>query len=205
MRSAILLFLALGIFSAPLAAQEGPADEQLHFLDQVPSPAPHRQEMHVQVDAQSLRTGLVRVDQCHYNLDPVPAAQVVFGERLKALQVTRAENIGQVRVEGRSVQLRDVARNAVLCLRTVNQVFDRDADGGYVIRNGPFMRRFLDGYFPLQLHYTLSYPAKLLRFKGLTPSVPAGTLDVARNGELDLKVLFEGALRLETRFDPVTL
>ena len=180
------------------------AAQELEFLPQSPAGAPHRQEMQVLIDAQSLKTGLVRVDQCHYRLDPVPATQIVFGPALKALQVTRSRNISSLDLEGRSVQLHDVGENAEICLRTVNQVFRRQADGSFVLRNGPFMRQFLDGYFPLQLQYQIRYPASLLVLESLTPEVPATAFKSNLPGKLDLQVLFTGPLQLETRFRPLT-
>lgn len=180
------------------------AAQDVQFLDQPPTQAPHRQEMKVLIDAQSLKTGLVRVDQCHYRLDPVPATQIVFGPALRALQVTRSRNIGSLDLEGRSVQLHDVGEDAEICLRTVNQVFRQQADGSFVLRNGPFMRQFLDGYFPLQLHYQVRYPANLITLESLTPEVPTNMLTRDQAGKLDLQVLFTGPLQLETRFRPLT-
>lgn len=178
--------------------------QEVQFLKQPPAQAPHRQEMKVLIDAQSLKTGLVRVDQCHYQLDPVPATQIVFGPALRALQVTRSRNIGSLDLEDRSVQLHDVGEGAEICLRTVNQVFRQQADGSFVLRNGPFMRQFLDGYFPLQLHYQIRYPGSLLALESVSPDTPVNTLQKDPDGKLDLQVLFTGPLRLETRFRPLT-
>lgn len=186
----------------PIQAADGPADATLHFLQKSPEPPPHFQQMHITIDADSLKTGLVKVDTCHYHLDPVPALQVVFGKRLKALQIKRADNIEKVWVEGRSVQLQNVHHHAVLCLQLVSKVLDKQEDGAYVMKNGPFMRRFLDGYFPFKLDLSVSYPPALLRFAKMSPAMPSGAITRIDAGEVNLKVLFEGALNLKTRFEP---
>lgn len=196
--------LSLLLVAIPVQAAGEAADATLHFLQKSPKPPPHLQRMHITIDADSLKTGLVKVDTCHYNLDPVPALQVVFGNRLKALRIQRADNIEKVWVEGRSVQLQNVHHHAVLCLRLVSKVLDKQENGAYVMKNGPFMRRFLDGYFPSRLDLSVSYPPALLRFVQMSPAMPSGAITRIGAGGIHLNVLFEGRLKLETRFEPAT-
>jgi len=126
---------------------------ELHFLTTPPAKPFHRHTNHVTINADSLKTGWIGSKQCHYHLDRVTAMEVVFRKGgVRNLQILQADNIGRAWIENHSVQLKNVKANAVLCIRSENQALRRDAGGrSYVWHGGPYMRRFLDGYFPMRV------------------------------------------------------
>jgi len=141
-----------------LAVNEG----ELVFLTEPPAKPAHQHVNRLRVTELSLRDGWVSLEQCHSNLDPVPEAEIVFRrDRVRGLEVTQAEAIGAATVEGPSVQLRDVRPGATLCLRAETRALHSLGDGLYELRNGPYMRRFLDGYYPLRVVLDIRYPASI--------------------------------------------
>lgn len=177
---------------------------ELRFLSEPPATPPHLQSTHVQISEESLKTGWVRVKQCHYRLDQVRAMQVVFAKgRVRDLKILRADNIARAWVEEDSVQLEDIGENAVLCILSENRSLETDTThGSYEWHGGPYMRRFLDGYFPMHVKLAVDYPAARLRLTAIEP--PAVRLKtVSLPGHVHLDVLFEGRLEVSLRFAAV--
>ena len=157
----------------------------------------HHHVNRLSITAASLASGWVDMDQCHYHIDPVPRAEIVYtAGRIRHLAVTRATGIGEARVEAHSVQLADVGRDAELCVRAQTRGLEI-ADGGYVLRNGPFMRRFLDGFYPIRVSLDVSYPQGL-ELVGQFPSARPGVETRQQGNRVTVDAWFEGIL--ETRF-----
>jgi hypothetical protein len=175
-------------------------DGELVFLERLPEKPVHHHHNHITITDSSLIDGWVELAQCHRNLDAVPRSQVIFrSEHTRDLRVAGYFNIGEVWVEGPSVQLKDVARGAELCLALESRALTRDGGGIYSLHNGPFMRRFLDGYYPMRVSMVVDYSAALA-LVDVTPAAQTG-LDIAyRNGGLDLDARFEGRLNTIIRF-----
>lgn len=174
---------------------------ELRFLTEPPAQPPHLQSTHVQISEESLKTGWVRVKQCHYHLDRVRAMQVVFAkDRVRDLQILQADNIARAWVEQNSVQLEQVGPDAVLCILSENRSFQANGpDGGYEWHGGPYMRRFLDGYFPMHVKLAVDYPAARLRLTAIEPQA-VKLKAVTFPGHVRLDVLFEGRLDIHLRF-----
>lgn len=203
----LLLLLAGGLLVLPPA---GAADEfdlldinegELRFLERPPAQPPHLHSTHVFLTEESLKSGWVSAKQCHYHLDRVSALQVVFNpRRVRNIRILQADNIGRAWVENASVQVERVGKDAVLCILSENHALKRNAaDGSYEWHGGPYMRRFLDGYFPMQVKLAIDYPADRLRLESIDP----GTLrfkTVAQPGLIRLDALFEGRLDINLRF-----
>lgn len=133
----------------------------LHFLDRPLAKLPYRHSKHLTITPASLQSGWIVSNQCHYQLDAVPALEVVFGHgQVRKLEITRADNIEHAWIENDSVQLKNVGANAVLCIHSENHALKFDATNNiYTLTSGPYMRRFLDGYFPMQADLMIDYPA----------------------------------------------
>jgi hypothetical protein len=176
------------------------SDGELRFLPPVKADGKHAHLNRIRITEQSLEGGWVALEQCHENIDAVPAAQILFGAGgIRNLSIESSRNIGRAWVEGHSVQLEDVGPDAVLCLRGESQALRDLGDGFYRLRNGPYMRRFLDGYYPMRVTLDIQYPAELIEIVGQSPSTQPGFS--VKNGGSDLMVdtTFEG--RLVTCFD----
>jgi hypothetical protein len=68
--------------------------------------------------------------------------------------------------------------------------------------NGPYHRKFLDGYYPLRLTLTVRYPTDLLAYQDMQPPPQPG-LTLRQAGQaLTVEAWFEGMLNTEIRFRP---
>lgn len=173
---------------------------ELEFLAAAPDRRVPHSRTRMQLTAQTLDDGWLELTQCHDDLDPVPLAEVVYGYReMRGLHVVSAQGIGKAWVEGQSVQLQDMERGAVLCVAAQVRLLRREGED-YVLRNGPFQRRFLDGYFPLRVTLTLDYPAERLRVTHIDPPLQPGFAAQQSPGRIILEALFEGRLHTEVRF-----
>lgn len=189
---------AEALFNAPSAA--GVNEGTLVFLDHLPDKPVHHHQNQVRIDRDSLRDGWVVLSQCHVDLDAVPRSQIVFSrERTRALRVTAASGIGAAWVEDNTVQLKDTARGAYLCVEARSQALSRQPDGSFVLRNGPYLRRFLDGYYPMHVSMRVSVDAPL-ELVETRPQAQPGFAVRARPDEVYFDARFEGRLVTELRF-----
>lgn len=172
----------------------------LRLLPDPPTTPVHQHHNEIGIGSASLEHGWVALHQCHSNLDPVPETEIVFRpERTRKLRILSQRNIGAARVEGASVQLRDVHKGASLCLELESRALTRLPGDRWSLRNGPYMRRFLDGYYPIRVYIRIRYPAELLEVGYLSPEPQPGLTVRRTPGEIELDSWFEG--RLSTRFD----
>jgi hypothetical protein len=212
--------LSIALWIVPLGANEGDDDwpawvdaeealrqqiarvneGELAFLAQPPSKPVHHHRNRVIVTGSSLRDGWVTLEQCHHNLDRVAAAQIVFHpQRSRALQVTRYENMRTAEARDNTVQLSDVGPESKVCLRGQTRALEEIGEGVYELQNGPFMRRFLDGYYPMRVSLQIEYPQRLT-LADFSPERQPG-FDVAEApGRVTAEAVFEGQLRTRFRF-----
>lgn len=155
----------------------------------------------ISVTRASLDDGWVQLAQCYEGLDAVPAAEVIYQYRkLRRLRIHSKTHIGEAVTSGQTVQLTDVRHGATLCIRAEVQILYPQADGRFLLRNGPFHRRFLDGYFPLHVSMDVHFPAKLLNFVDTSPrSQPGFAVDV-KGQHVHIDTWFAGTLTIEVQF-----
>ena len=153
------------------------------------------------INTDSLRNGWVTLYQCQSNLDPVPAVEVVYRyHELRNLRVISTRSIERAWVEQNSVQMQQVQEGAEVCVEAEVQVLKPDGEHGYTLQSGPFHRRFLDGYYPVQLDYRIHWPADRLQLTSVYPQAQEGFSIREQAGELRINTLFEGKLTLVIRF-----
>jgi len=182
----------------PEASHRAIGDETLRFLADPPDQAAHHHQNTLTLQPDSLTTGWVRMEQCHRDLDVFPRTQIVYRPgRIRGLKVVQERNIGAAWVEGASVQLRDVQRNAELCVQAETRALADHGDGRYSLRSGPFMRRFLDGYFPMRVSLSVRWPADRLRLVEVRPAAREGVKVEVQPGHVALDAWFEGRLETE--------
>jgi hypothetical protein len=180
-----------------LAVNEG----ELVFLETPPDKRVLHSHNTLSINAQSIDTGWVDLTQCYDGMDPVAEMQVVYRYRqMRDLAVVSTHNIGRAWVEGETVQLSEVERGARLCVAAEIRVFHRNPDGSFSLVNGPYHRRFLDGYFPMHVTLIVHYPAQQLQYARMQPD-PRPGLDLQQgNGQLTVEAWFEGMLNTDIRF-----
>jgi hypothetical protein len=182
---------------------EAVSDGELRFLAQPPREKVHHQHNRLTIHDSSLEDGWVDVLQCHEGLDAVPRAQVVFGrKRTRGVQLVSYRDIRKVWVEGASVQLEEVGPKAELCVKAQMRTLTLEPDGSYTLLNGPFMRRFLDGYYPLRVSADVSLESRRLAYADIDPPPQPG-FHVWQNGStVHFDAWFDGRLVTRLRFFP---
>jgi hypothetical protein len=174
----------------------------LHFLETAPARPVHHHQNHIRIDAESLRSGWVELAQCHDNLDAVPRAQITFREGyVRDLAVLSFARIEEARVEGASVQLHNIEPGARLCLTAQTRALHAAGNGYFNLYNGPYMRRFLDGYYPMRVTLNIAYPSDLLRLIDVSPPVQPGLELAEQSGAIRIDALFEGELNTLIQFE----
>jgi len=175
-------------------------DGELAFIPAAAAEGAHTHLNRIRITAESLEGGWVSLVQCHEHLDAVPAAQILFrAGGIRDLTIDEARDIGHAWVEGHSVQLEDVGADARLCLHAESRALYALGDGLYRLRNGPYMRRFLDGYYPMRVALAIDYPAELIHLVGQSPATQSGFDVHTTTHGIDVDATFEG--RLVTCFD----
>ncbi len=173
---------------------------QLKFLEKLPDKPVHHHHNTLIVRADSIRTGWVSLVQCHQHLDEFPSAQIVYNRnKIRDLRLTSHKNIARVWVEDSSVQLKNIGANASLCVEAESRALLPQADGTFLMKNGPFMRKFLDGYFPMRVSMDIKLPANLV-FVAIEPGEQPG-FRIDKDGQgIHFDARFEGKLETRIRF-----
>ena len=179
---------------------------ELAFLSTEPGKAEHHQSMQVRLTPETLATGWARVDQCHRDLDAVPSLEVVFHkQRIRKLRVTSYSNIERAAVEGHRVLVNNIMRGSEICISAESRLLKPvdAADGGqrFEMKNGPFMRRFLDGYYPLTLNLEVEYPQEILQIASVEPADQKGWNIRYDAGRITMGGRFEGRLTTRVYFN----
>jgi hypothetical protein len=208
-----MLALIPWLTAVPVAAgdrfdewSEAPADDlatrvaavnegELKLLPAAAAVDAHTHLNRIRIHDASLTGGWVELEQCHRNLDAVPAAEITFrADGIRRLRITESHNIERAWVDGASVQLRAVGTDAKLCLAAESRALHALEGGLYRLRNGPYMRRFLDGYYPMRVVLDIAYPADRLRLIGQSPVAQPGLAVAIGAGTIALEATFEGRL-----------
>jgi hypothetical protein len=175
---------------------------ELQLLDKQPEAAAHNQQNRLMITEQSLSDGWVAMYQCHSDLDKVSASQIVYNQdRIRDIKVLSSHNIGSARVEGHTVQMTDIEAESKICIAADKRALSYEK-GRYYLKLGPFMRRFLDGYYPMRVQLEVCYPL----FLQLLRSSPVEALQHTRDktsyakidiwvvGKLDIELVFSSKL-----------
>ncbi len=154
------------------------------------------------LDENSLQSGWVKLKQCYSGLDAVGRTDVVYAyEAMRSLQVTYTKQISSYTVAGNKVELEDVQAGAELCVQAQVKIFQVLGDGRYRIRNGPYHRKFFDGYYPYHVSITIDYSGVPLSFRSVQPPPQPGFDVKVRPSGLFIDSWFEGVLELQIEFD----
>ncbi len=169
------------------------SDGELRFLEIPPEKPVHHHFNSISINRRSLQNGWVMLRQCHFNLDPVHALEILYRrEGIRQLRIISSNNIGSARVEGATVQLTDIEKGGQICIQAQSRALRRKGNG-YLLKNGPYMRRFLDGYYPMQITLEVSFP-ETLKVRKVSPSKTAGLNVVITGASVKISGWFEGAL-----------
>lgn len=174
----------------------------LHFLQPPLAKRVHHHQNAFRIDAESLKSGWVHLSQCHDNLDAVPRAEITFREGFaRDLKLDSFSNIESAWIEGASVQLINVQPGARLCLSVQTRALRNTGNGYFNLYSGPYMRKFLDGYYPMRVTLDIEYPPQLLKLIDISPPEQPGFKQMESPGSIQLDAVFEGVLLTLIQFD----
>ncbi len=172
-------------------AQEG----QLRFLTSHPDPGSYHYDSRVRIDEESFDSGVVSLQTCHRKLDPIRKIVIAFNpKRLIALEIVSAEGMGTVEVKGHHVEMTNVTRGASICINLQSKALDRLDQDTYRLQAGPLMRRYLDGYLPMQANLRFEWPRNSLRLKSTNPAPQPGVRLLSADDNAELDIIFAGRL-----------
>jgi hypothetical protein len=167
----------------------------LNFLGDAPDGRVHHHENQITVAASSLDDGWVNLRQCHRDIDRVGRAQILYNAATtREIEIESQSNIEETWVEGASVQLRRIQPDAELCIRARSQMLKILEDGSYALENGPFMRRYLDGYFPMRVTVAVNWGDLGLTLARSEPESQPGFLVTESEHGVIIDATFEGRL-----------
>jgi len=175
---------------------------RLNFLASPPSQTKvHALSNTITITQGSLETHWVDFRQCHKNLDRVTQSQVVYQyKQMRNLKIEFFRGIKKAWVEGQSIQLQDVMDDAEICILAQVKTLIPQGDKLFLLRNGPYFRKFLDGYYPFHVQLLIKYPQTLLNIKKILPQTQAGFTIKPSHNELRIDAWFEGELTIEIYF-----
>ena len=180
-----------------LAVNEG----ELQFLTETPVKLPPVLENNLTITRQSLKDGWVDMIQCHKRIDSVAKAQVLYHpRRTRNIKILSFENIQRAWVEDNSVQLDNIHKDASLCVQAQVKALYSNFNGSYSMRNGPFLRKFLDGYYPMEVTMNVTFPERSLSFEAITPQEQQGFKVHYDRNKMKVDALFVGELEIEVYF-----
>ncbi len=174
---------------------------ELYFLEKKPTKPVHHHWNTLTIYKNSLKDGWVKLEQCHRNMDRVPRTQVVFNRKtVRDIRITKVAAIEKSWVENNTVQLENIKTNAILCIEAWSKALVKNTDGLYKLTNGPFMRRFLDGYFPIHVTIDVDFKATNLKLVQVEPMAQNGFKITETAKTINMDAWFEGRLKTSLTF-----
>ena len=172
----------------------------LEFLSKPPKQPVHHHKNRIEIIPASLDNGWVKLEQCHTNLDQVGLLEVTYHpNRIRDIYILSFRNIGTIQVQGARVELTEIGPGAIFCLLAESKALIKLNGEGYRLRNGPYMRRFLDGYYPMRVSLEIKYPESLISLKDYKPLPGESGSIILNPGFIHWDSWFQG--RLFTDFD----
>lgn len=208
------LALSVLLFLPAAAAWATPTEEELffksvadvnegdlRFLATPPDRPVHHHQNTIVITRDSLSSGWVGLEQCHHHLDAVASLQIVYRpDRIRALDIVQIRNIDRAWVHENTVQMEQITRDALICIRGETLALTHDGEGIYSLANGPYMRQFLDGFYPMRVSMRVRIEPPDLRFLDVSPaSQPGFNVDMGA-AEVGFDTWFEGRLNTLMRF-----
>lgn len=168
---------------------------EIKFFSQRPDPHAYRYESSVRISQDSLSSGLVGLSTCHRALDPNARVVIAFNpQRVRHIAITSAEGVGDARVVEHRVEMSQVRRGGSICIDLVSQALERTGDGRWRLHAGPLMRRYLDGYLPMQASLAFHWPEGLLNLRETLPGPQPGVQVVHSRSGARIDLVFAGRL-----------
>lgn len=187
--------VAVPVCAANLDMEDIALEGQLRFLAERPDPGAYRYEARATIDSQSLQTGMVSLETCHLQLDPNRRVVVAFSrERVTDIEILSSAGVGRAWVENGRVELADVQRGGQVCIGLRSRALEPEGEGRWKLFAGPLMRRYLDGYLPMDAKLHIRWPAGLLAVDHTLPAPQPGVRLSQGPDSATLDITFAGRL-----------
>jgi len=174
---------------------------QLVFLSKLPDKPPLHSVDEITIDSNSIDNGWVKFEQCYRQLDPIGKVDVIYSYRfMRDLQISSVQHIGAAWIRKQRIELEDVKKDAELCVKAEIRVFYQNPDKSFSLVNGPYLRKYLDGYFPYHVTLIVHYPENRLELIGSLPVEQAGFKINKEKNKLLIDTIFSGTLNTEIIF-----
>ncbi len=155
----------------------------------------------LKINSQSLKTGWLEFSQCHYQLDPVPKIEVSYNPKhTRNLKILSYQDIEKATALDNRVVLMNVKRGAQICIKGESQTL-KLMDNHFSLQRGPYMRKFLDGYYPMIVEESIELNSVNARLAKQTPIRPISSIRPAKPqtaskpNHYDFNYAFEGQLK----------
>ncbi len=192
-----LLAAVLPLTAPALELEDVAREGELRFLAVRPDPGAYWYESRVRIAPESLDTGLVDLQTCHHALDPNHRIVVAFNpQRVQHIEIASTQGVGRAWVEGHRVELADVQRGGQVCIHLRSRALERIEGAGerWRLFAGPLMRRYLDGYLPMQARLSFQWPPGLLKVAATQPAAQPGVQVDAQASGLAMDLVFAGRM-----------
>ena len=191
---------ALLAFAWPLAAQalelsDVALEGELRFLSERPDPGAYHYASQVQISDDSLTSGMVRLSTCHHQLDPNAKIVIAFNpQRVQQIEMASTQGVQSAQVQGHRVELTQVQRGGSACINLTSKALERVNEHTWRLHAGPLMRRYLDGYLPMQARLAFHWPDGLLRLQRTEPAAQPGVTVQSSSSGIQLDLVFAGRM-----------
>lgn len=177
------------------------SEGQLRFLD----PSSNINTLHstntLIISQKSIDDGWVDLHQCYINLDQLPEVDITyFYKTIKNLKIISINNIDSAEVKKQNITLKNIKKNPEICVSAEVRVFYQNPDLTFSLINGPYHRRFLDGYYPYHITLNIKFPGDILQLQETIPEQTKNFLISVKRNSLLVDTTFEGILNIETKF-----
>jgi len=153
------------------------------------------------INTQSITSGWVALEQCYKHLDPVPTTEIVYQyKHIRNFKISSKRNIKMAVIKGQSIQLDNVMKQAELCIKADVKILNTNTDNTLSLENGPFHRKFLDGYYPYHVSLKINYPSTLLKLIKINPEPQPGFNIKQSDSKIFIESYFEGILTTKLVF-----
>ncbi|MDH5394243.1 MAG: hypothetical protein OEY11_13735 [Gammaproteobacteria bacterium] len=154
------------------------------------------------INKKSIDDGWVALQQCYRHLDKLAELDITYQYRfIKNLSIISKRNIDSAVIKDQGIMLKNITDNSELCVSAEVRIFYQNPDLSFSLVNGPYHRRFLDGYYAYHLSLTVLYPDELLRFKATQPVDQPGFKVIHAAKSIIVDTHFKGILNTEVIFE----
>lgn len=174
---------------------------EVMFLDSPPAGRILYSENRISLSGESVVSGWASIEQCYTGMDAVAKTEIVYRYRnMRKLRIRSLHDIRAASLTENSVRLNEVGVDASLCVQLEARILHETSDEQLILRNGPFQRKFLDGYFPMHVSLEVSFPAHALQVVDTMPRPQSGVSVTEKDGRIVIDSWFAGSLMVEIVF-----